>query len=121
MGMLETMLTFAVAASTFQAWNGTEWSVQSVPDPGDTQESWLKGVSCTSATVCTAVGSSLDTKNNSLTLSERWNGKEWQIQSTPGGPGNGEGGLSAVSCTSAEACATSGGDATNPFAEIYGV
>ncbi len=43
-----------------EAWNGSKWSVQKLPKtPGD-QGSEFLGVSCTSATACTAVGAYLD-------------------------------------------------------------
>lgn len=37
-------------------WDGTTWSSQILPSPG-APDNWLSDVSCTSATVCTAVGS----------------------------------------------------------------
>jgi hypothetical protein len=38
-----------------QAWNGSEWSAQSSPNPEGKTPS-LSGVSCSSATACIAVG-----------------------------------------------------------------
>ena len=40
------------------------------------------GVSCTSATACTAVGYDASV-GTTVTLAERWNGTSWKIQSTP--------------------------------------
>ncbi len=39
-----------------EQWNGTSWQVQSTPNPAGATTSILNGVSCTSATSCTAVG-----------------------------------------------------------------
>lgn len=73
----------------------------------------LNGVSCSSASVCTAVGSSavlssrLATKS-SATLAERWNGRTWVIQRTPSRAFSE---LTGVSCSSTDAC-TAVGDYT---------
>ena len=37
-------------------WNGSQWSVMQVPLPAGAASGGLTGVSCTSATACTAVG-----------------------------------------------------------------
>ena len=39
-----------------EAWNGTKWKIQPTPNPVGAQQSYLNGVSCPSATGCTAVG-----------------------------------------------------------------
>src|SRR5205085_8622188 len=60
---------------------------------------YLSGVSCTSSSACTAVGSS-----SAGTLAEAWNGSSWSIQPTPN-PNRGRSPvLSAVSCGSASDC-----------------
>jgi hypothetical protein len=41
-----------------ESWNGTTWSVQSTPNPAGATSSGLGAVSCSSATACTAIGSS---------------------------------------------------------------
>jgi hypothetical protein len=87
-----------------EAWNGTAWRIQSTPNPSGATASYLWGVSCTSATACTAVGHYTDSNGSELTLAERWNGTTWTIQRTPG-----EGSLNGVSCTSSTACTAVGG------------
>jgi hypothetical protein len=91
-----------------EAWDGTTWTVQPTPSlsGGDFQE--LEGVSCTSATACTAVGVNISTQTTRYagTLVERWDGTSWTMQSTPS-PSNS--GLNGVSCTSATACNAVGG------------
>lgn len=39
-----------------EGWNGTEWTIQTTPNPAEAKENVLYGVSCTSSTVCVAVG-----------------------------------------------------------------
>jgi hypothetical protein len=53
-------------------WNGSGWSSQHSPlVRGD-----LDGVSCTTATACTAVGLA----HGGHPLIERWNGTSWSLQ-----------------------------------------
>jgi hypothetical protein len=89
--------------------NGSTWTVQSVPKPAGSQYSSLASMSCSSAAACTAVGGySSDNPNyadNNLAL--RYNGSTWSVQSPlPGGFG-----LGGVSCGSATACQAVGGGA----------
>ena len=111
----------AVGASTTAAgtaralaerWNGTRWTIQPTPNPPQ-GGGFLNGVSCTSASACTAVGTS-----NAGTLAERWNGTRWTIQPTPN-PAQGGGGFSGVSCMSASACTAVGGSSAGTLAERW--
>jgi hypothetical protein len=94
-----------------ESWNGTRWSVSSSPNPANAYGVALDGVSCTSATACTAVGSYLVNGGGYFTLIESWNGSTWSIVPSPNptgasaliGPN-----LNAVSCTSASACVAVG-------------
>lgn len=87
-----------------ESWNGAEWTAQTPPNPSGTTESLLKGVSCTSTKACTAVGHYKNSEGALLTLAERWNGKEWTLQSTPNPSGAHESELLGVSCGSATTC-----------------
>jgi hypothetical protein len=64
-----------------ERWNGTEWSIQSTPNlkEGTDPLSELTGVSCSSATSCTAVGYSEVSREDKTVVSyaEHWNGSEW--------------------------------------------
>jgi hypothetical protein len=85
-----------------ELWNGSSWSLQSLPSPAGGTNVVLKAVSCVSASFCQAVGSytALDTI---LSLAEEWNGTAWTVQSTPnqsGAPTQ----LDGVSCVSATFC-----------------
>jgi hypothetical protein len=93
-----------------ERWNGKAWAIQATPNPV-TSYSYLDGVSCPSASVCTAVGYYDNTAGYTQTLAERWNGKAWAIQSAPNFPGDYVQ-LYGVSCTSASACTAVGGYVT---------
>lgn len=86
--------------------NGAGWSIQptpQLPGPGG-----LSGVSCTSPSACTAIGSYTDPSGVFDTLAERWNGSTWAIQPTPNPPDSGESHLFAVSCSSSSSCTAVG-------------
>ncbi len=95
-----------------ERWNGTSWAIQSTPNPTGATSSHLQGVSCTSATACTAVGDYRNSSYEDLVLAERWNGTSWTIQSTPNPTGATSSQLQGVSCTSTTAC-TAVGDYDN--------
>jgi hypothetical protein len=98
-------------------WNGRDWQIQPTADPVGATGSFLSAVSCDSASSCTATGHSQDAANRKTALAERWNGRTWEIQSTPSS-GAGAGGatdtvLRGVSCPSATACIAVGTSTTN--------
>jgi len=64
-----------------EAWNGTSWSLLRTPSPGSTNNE-LRGVSCTSASSCLAVGDDIGI-GNGHTLAEIWNGTKWAVVPTP--------------------------------------
>jgi hypothetical protein len=82
-----------------EVWDGASWSVQSTPDPGGSTGSGLLGVSCTSSTACTGVGSYDTGSGTVLILAESWDGTSWSIQPTPDPPGTSGATLNSVSCT----------------------
>jgi hypothetical protein len=89
-----------------ERWDGASWTAQIPPNPQGTTASGLSGVSCTSATACTAVGGYDSSTGTSLTLAERWNGTSWRIQTPVFGVINS--GLAAVSCPTATTCVAVG-------------
>jgi hypothetical protein len=91
-----------------ERWNGRKWVVQPTPNPSGSQGSELAGVSCPSATACTAAGDYYNRSWTDLTLAERWNGKKWALQSTPNPSDDGASILRGVSCSSATACTAVG-------------
>jgi hypothetical protein len=70
-------------------WNGSGWSLQTVPRPVGSTDFELTGVSCT-ATGCIALGGG--------GVAERWNGSSWTIQQTLTEP------VFEISCTAVTAC-----------------
>jgi hypothetical protein len=107
------------SAPAAERWNGTAWSVQRVPAaPQIHTFAALLGVSCASASRCTAVG------YNVAALAAAWNGTAWSYQPIRTPPGNATAQLSAVSCASATACMAVGNHPTAvqqfvPFAEEW--
>ena len=93
-----------------QRWNGSSWSVVSVPSPGGNAANDVSGLSsivCTSSTNCWAVGTSLRAGDGVLTQAMRWNGTTWSQVTTPNPQGVVAGDLNTltdVTCTSASNC-----------------
>jgi hypothetical protein len=96
-------------AALAERWNGSSWSIQSIPSPAGAVDTWLYGLSCVSSTSCTAVGTT-----DGGPVAEHWDGSSWSIQSTPDG-----GHLVDVSCTSATACTAVGSYGTATLAERW--
>jgi hypothetical protein len=86
-----------------EMWNGSSWSVQTMPNPG-AEGSLIRSVSCSAADACTAVGNN----NGGGTVVERWDGSTWTVQPSPNAP-SGISGLSGVSCPAADFCVAVGG------------
>ncbi|HTX12290.1 MAG TPA: hypothetical protein VME22_26975, partial [Solirubrobacteraceae bacterium] len=91
-----------------ESWNGSTWSLQSVSAPSGALASWLGGVSCTSATACTAVGDYNNAAGEEVPLTESWNGSSWSPESTPVPSGASTSRLTGVSCTAASVCTAVG-------------
>lgn len=90
-------------------WNGRDWSVQATPNVPRSNETWLQGVSCPSATVCTAVGfAGIGRGDAKLPVAERWNGHRWSLQTIPGPTASHQPDLQGVSCPSTSACTAVG-------------
>ena len=89
-------------------WNGTKWSIQSVPSPAGSPGSGLSGVSCSSPGACTAAGSYDTSGGSTALLAEAWNGTSWHIQATPSPAGSTGSEFLAVSCSAAAACTAVG-------------
>jgi hypothetical protein len=91
-------------------WNGTSWSLSLAEGPSGETESELRGVSCTAVETCIAVGEYRNSSKKELTLAEIWNGKKWEVQTTPN-PTEAAGSiLEAISCPEAEVCNAVGHD-----------
>jgi hypothetical protein len=90
-------------------WNGSAWTIQETPK---LLHGELLGVSCTSASACTATG-----LLGNAALVERWNGTTWAVQETPEIAGAIHVALDAVSCTNV--CIATGTSDENTLAERW--
>src|SRR5205085_1053676 len=84
------------------------WVIQTTPNPAGATSSQLSGMSCSSATACTAAGSYTNGTGTEVTLAERWDGTNWAIQTTPNPAGATSSQLNGVSCSSSTACSAAG-------------
>ena len=93
-------------------WNGTRWSVQGMPNPGGGIVS-TQGVSCAALTACTVAGGISSGVLDSLTVGWGWNGRRWNLQSTPNPSGAlSQGALLGAPCASATFCTAVGSRGT---------
>ena len=53
-----------------EVWNGTAWTIQDTPNPVGATASELRGISCISASACTAAGDYSGSRGTPLTLAE---------------------------------------------------
>jgi hypothetical protein len=99
-----------VTQTLAEAWNGTRWAIQPSPNPAGSMGTTLDGVSCPSASACTAVGNWVASSSGipTDTLAEQWNGTRWSLQHTPNPAGATVSGLSAVACTPTRTCVAVG-------------
>lgn len=85
-------------AALVERWNGHGWRAQPTPVPAGSDSVGLSGVSCSSASDCTAVGDFGTARGAQHTLAEHFNGQSWSIEPTPAQPGTLPS-LGAVSCS----------------------
>ena len=81
-----------------ERWNGALWLTQSTPNPRTNDDNMLAGVSCTSASACTAVDAS--GASGFAPFAEGWNGRSWSIEPVPTPAGVNNDPLLATSYTS---------------------
>lgn len=103
---------YNTGASTYWAmaayWNGTEWSLKTVPKPAESKRSILLDISCSDSSNCTAVGGYLNSKSVQVTFVERWNGTSWTLQSSPNPVGSTNSVLQNVICEDRNICVAVG-------------
>ena len=105
-------------------WNGTDWSVRTVPLPAGATSPALERVSCSTNTACIAVGQyTPSSSTQSGVLAEEWNGSGWAIQNALAPPGATFADLAGVSCRPTGVCVAVGGfavrAASGALAEIW--
>jgi hypothetical protein len=99
-----------------EIWNGSSWSISPTPEPASGDGAYLLGVSCFSATSCSAVGYLNTTSNGSNYVPEAltWDGgatPTWTLVATPfgsGTPATQQAQFNAVDCISDWACVAAG-------------
>jgi hypothetical protein len=99
------------SATLAEVWNGKAWAIQPSPSPMPRRGPSLTAVWCASAVSCTAVGNigQLGQSTFLLTLAEAWDGRSWQVQSTPTPHLRAGGGaLDGVWCAASLACTAVG-------------
>jgi hypothetical protein len=91
-----------------EVWNGTDWAVQTIPNPAGYNGAFLNGVSCPSATSCEAVGYYQTGSGAEQSLAEVRSGTDWVIQNTADPTGSTSVRLYGVSCVSGVFCEAAG-------------
>ena len=103
------------AAALVEHWNGTAWSLTSLPSTSG----YLESVTCPSASDCWAVGSTLDQSDdplNSFVL--HWDGSRWTNAAVPAS-GQAYDELNSVTCTSVANCWAVGTASANPITDAF--
>jgi hypothetical protein len=102
-----------------ERWDGSTWTIQSLPAPSGSNQTYLAGVSCVSASRCVAVGG-VDGAARERTLAERWDGVHWTVQATVNpSPALPTHHLNGVSCSSISACVAVGEFGRQRFNPAY--
>jgi hypothetical protein len=102
-----------------EQWNGSRWTILTTPDPAGSVQTFLGGISCTSASACTVVGEQHSASGVARTAAERWNGTTWTIQPTPNPPGTHSAIFAGVDCTGPSACLAVGSSDQGTLAEQW--
>ena len=97
-----------VTKATAYIWNGSHATRLTVPGPRGARTSELGGVSCPSATSCTAVGDYTTAAGRTSTYAIQWDGGQWQLQTTRNARGARVTTFEAVSCPSTTECVAVG-------------
>src|SRR5262249_14810425 len=90
-----------------EAWNGSTWVIQPTPNSATLQFSRLTGVSCPTASSCTAAATFAPSHFRANAAAEYWNGTAWKVQATAQPAADKR--LLAVACVSARVCTAVGG------------
>ena len=96
--------TSGLGVTLAERWNGSNWVVQSTPNPSGAQTAALNGVSCASASACMGVGQWAGGSGVQVTLAESWDGRTWRVRSTPNPTGSSASSLLAVACVKPSSC-----------------
>jgi hypothetical protein len=102
-------ITGGVATPVAESWNGTSWSMQTVPLPPNSTGSVLESVSCQGTGFCMAVGRYTETGGQQVRpFSVAWNGSNWSMKTVPDPEASWKDELLDVDCTSTALCTAAG-------------
>jgi hypothetical protein len=90
-----------------ERWDGTAWQAQPTPDPARASTNGLSGVSCASASDCTAVGVG-NGDGTPFALAERFQSGHWRLDNAPSPVGAAENQLNGISCPDVHHCVAVG-------------
>jgi hypothetical protein len=90
-----------------ERWNGAAWHAQPTPNPARASTDFLGGVSCPSASDCTAVGLG-NGDGTPVTLGEHWRDGSWRLQAVPSPIGAAENQLNGIACPATDRCVAVG-------------
>jgi hypothetical protein len=121
-GTAPSNLSGGLSSNVVETWNGSTWSLQTVPVPvGGTAFNFLSSVSCPALHTCVAVGSAGASHDNWIL---GWDGTTWRLEPSPAPSSLANHGavLTGVSCSAVNVCMAVGyysGENFNefPFAE----
>ena len=107
-----------------QVWDGSSWTMQSIPTFSPTEDNYLEGLSCVSASMCVAVGAhSINGGTVYQTMIQLWDGSNWSIQPSPSTLTTENNYLWSVSCVSVSSCVAVGnyyvGSNTRTLVEVW--
>jgi hypothetical protein len=88
-------------------WNGSAWTLRTVPKPEKSERSTLLDVSCSSTSNCTGVGG-YRIGGTQKSFVERWNGSSWSYQSSPNPEKTTNTVFQGVSCLASALCVAVG-------------
>jgi hypothetical protein len=92
-----------------ETWNGTTWTVTTVPVPSGSNYPQLYGLACTSASACLAIGSyRVNATGDEAELADSWNGSSWALTTVPAPPGSNNASLGGISCAGDGSCTVVG-------------
>src|SRR5262249_26273136 len=90
-----------------ERWNGSAWPPPPVPNPARASTTFPSGVSCPSASDCTAAGQG-NGDGTPFALGERWRDGRWMIENVPSPVGAAENQLNGIACSATDACVAVG-------------
>ncbi len=106
----ETDTQYHADLTLAEKWDGATWSIVPSDAPGRNfaQSSVLHAMSCSTPTICLAVGYRERTSGTFATFAERWNGTRWVVAGSASPSGSIYSELGAISCVRSGRCSAVG-------------